>query len=102
VLKRGWSIVETSYPKKERHLPGILSQEEVARLIEAADKPFHHIGRVYNDIVSVGLSKNGSIWSQWPKALLGFVQITRCTRSQSFRRHPSAQKMFKRAQSLLL
>ena len=37
VLKRGWSIAETPYPKKVRHLPGVLSQEEVARLIEAAD-----------------------------------------------------------------
>jgi site-specific recombinase XerD len=39
VLKRGWSIAETAYPKKVRHLPGVLSQEEVARLIEAADTP---------------------------------------------------------------
>jgi len=34
---------ETPYPKKVRHLPGVLSQEEVARLIEAADTPFHRI-----------------------------------------------------------
>jgi site-specific recombinase XerC len=37
VLKRGLSIAETPYPKKVRHLPGVLSQEEVTRLIEAAD-----------------------------------------------------------------
>ena len=43
VLKRGWSIAETPYPKKVRHLPGVLSQEEVARLIDAADSPFHRI-----------------------------------------------------------
>ena len=43
VLKLGWSIAETPYPKKVRHLPGVLSQEEVARLIEAADTPFHRI-----------------------------------------------------------
>ena len=43
VLKRGWSIAETPHPKKVRHLPGVLSSEEVARLIEAADTPFHHI-----------------------------------------------------------
>ena len=43
VLKRDWSIAETPYPKKVRHLPGVLSQEEVARLIEAADTPFHRI-----------------------------------------------------------
>jgi integrase/recombinase XerD len=43
VLKRGWSIAETPYPKKVRHLPQVLSQEEVARLIDAAENPFHRI-----------------------------------------------------------
>jgi site-specific recombinase XerD len=43
VLKRGWNIAETPYPKKVRHLPGVLSQEEVAQLIEAADTSFHRI-----------------------------------------------------------
>src|ERR1700756_2084950 len=43
VLKRGWSIAETPYPKKVRHLPQILSQEEVGRLIDAADSQFHRI-----------------------------------------------------------
>jgi site-specific recombinase XerD len=43
VLKRNWSIAETPYPKKLRHLPGVLSQEEVARLIDAADSQFHRI-----------------------------------------------------------
>jgi integrase/recombinase XerD len=43
VLKRGWSIAETPYPKKVLHLPEILSQDEVARLIEAAEFPFHRI-----------------------------------------------------------
>ena len=42
VLKR-WSIAETPYPKKVRHLPQVLSQEEVARLINAADSAFHRI-----------------------------------------------------------
>jgi integrase/recombinase XerD len=43
VLKRGWSIAETPYPKKVRHLPQVLSQAEVARLIDAAGSPFHRI-----------------------------------------------------------
>ena len=43
VLKRGWSIAETPCPKKVRHLPQVLSQEEVARLIDAAESPFHRI-----------------------------------------------------------
>jgi len=43
--KRNWSIAETPYPKKLRQLLGVLSQQEVARLIEAADTPFHRILR---------------------------------------------------------
>src|SRR5450432_4730514 len=35
VLKRGWSIAETLCLKKVRHLPGVFSEEEVARLVEA-------------------------------------------------------------------
>src|SRR6266568_197966 len=40
-LKKAWSVAETPYPKKNHHLPAILSQEEVARLINAAGTPFH-------------------------------------------------------------
>src|SRR6201981_2918190 len=40
-LKKTWSIGETPYPKKNHRLPAILSQEEVARLIDAARTPFH-------------------------------------------------------------
>ncbi len=43
VLKRGWSVAETPYPKKVLHLPEILSPEEVARLIDAAEFSFHRI-----------------------------------------------------------
>ena len=35
-LKKGWSVAETPYPKKNRRPPTILSQEEVAQLINAA------------------------------------------------------------------
>jgi len=42
-LKKGWSIAETPYPKRAFHLPLILSQEEVARLIDAALTPYHRI-----------------------------------------------------------
>src|ERR1700740_976661 len=40
-LKKAWGIAETPYPKKAHRLPTILSQEEVARLIDAACNPFH-------------------------------------------------------------
>ena len=40
-LKKSWNIVETPYPKKDHRLPTILSQEEVARLIQAAGTSFH-------------------------------------------------------------
>ena len=35
-LKRAWSIADTPYPKGAHRLPAILSQEEVAQLIQAA------------------------------------------------------------------
>ena len=40
-LKKCWSIAETPYPKKDHRLPTILSQEEVAQLIDAASTVFH-------------------------------------------------------------
>ena len=40
-LKRAWNIEETPYPKRPTQLPVILSQDEVARLIDAASSPFH-------------------------------------------------------------
>ena len=41
-LKKSWSIAETPYPKRARRcLPAILSQEDVAQLIDAALTPFH-------------------------------------------------------------
>ena len=40
-LKKDWSIAETPYPKKTHRLPTILSQEEVAQLIDAAGTPFY-------------------------------------------------------------
>lgn len=40
-LKRPWSIADTPYPKKRYRLPTILSQEEVAQLIDAAPTPFY-------------------------------------------------------------
>ena len=42
-LKRHWSVAETPYPKQGRHLPTVLSQKEVARLINAAPTPFYRI-----------------------------------------------------------
>jgi site-specific recombinase XerD len=40
-LKKAWSIAETPYPKRAFRLPSILSQEEVAQLIDAARPPLH-------------------------------------------------------------
>src|SRR5580692_5173881 len=42
-LKRTWNIAETPYPKKAHPLPMILSQEEVAQLIDAARTPYQRI-----------------------------------------------------------
>jgi len=43
VLNRGWSVAETTYPKKVLRLPQMLSQQEVGRLIDAAESPFHRV-----------------------------------------------------------
>jgi len=40
-LKQHWSPVEMPFPKRPMHLPVIWSQDEIARLIESADTPFH-------------------------------------------------------------
>ena len=42
-LRKAWSIAETPYPKRAFHLPSILSQEEVTRLIDAALTSYHRI-----------------------------------------------------------
>jgi integrase/recombinase XerD len=42
-IKKAWSVAETPYPKKTRHLPSILSPEEVAHLIDSARTRFHRI-----------------------------------------------------------
>jgi integrase/recombinase XerD len=42
-IKKGWSVADTPYPKKTRHLPSILSPEEVARLIDSSRTRFHRI-----------------------------------------------------------
>ncbi len=43
ILKKTWSVAETPYPKKALNLPRVLSQEEVAHLIDSALTPFHRI-----------------------------------------------------------
>jgi integrase/recombinase XerD len=40
-LQRAWSMAETPYPKKAHRIPTIISQEEVAQLIDAARPPLH-------------------------------------------------------------
>jgi site-specific recombinase XerD len=40
-LRRAWSVADTFYPKKDHRLPAIISQEEVAQLIQAAGTSFH-------------------------------------------------------------
>lgn len=41
VLKRRWTVDDTPYPKRPDKLPVVLTQEEVARMIEAARTPVH-------------------------------------------------------------
>jgi integrase/recombinase XerD len=42
-LHRPWNAAETPYPKKVIHLPVILSQPEVAQLIDSAPHPFDRV-----------------------------------------------------------
>jgi integrase/recombinase XerD len=42
-LKKAWSVADTPYPKKTRHLPSILSPEEVALLIDSSQTRFHRM-----------------------------------------------------------
>jgi site-specific recombinase XerD len=42
-LKKPWSAAETPYPKMGLRLPTVLSQEEVARLINSAPTPFYRV-----------------------------------------------------------
>jgi integrase/recombinase XerD len=41
VLKRPWTVDDTPYPKRPDKLPTVLSQDEVARMIDAALTPLH-------------------------------------------------------------
>jgi site-specific recombinase XerD len=43
VLRRSWSIGDTPYPKRNFRLPKVLSQQQVAKLIESATTPFYRI-----------------------------------------------------------
>jgi integrase/recombinase XerD len=42
-LRRPWSIAETPYPRKTFRLPKVLSEEQVARLLDAAPTLFYRI-----------------------------------------------------------
>lgn len=43
VLRKSWSIADTPYPKRNFQLPKVLSQQQVAKLIESATTPFYRI-----------------------------------------------------------
>src|SRR6267143_826103 len=59
-LKKGWSIAETPYPKKDHRLPAILSQNEVARLIDAALTPYHRT--LLMTLYATGVPRKPSAW----------------------------------------
>jgi integrase/recombinase XerD len=43
VLKRRWTVEDTPYPKRPDKLPTVLSQDEVARMIDNALTPLHRV-----------------------------------------------------------
>jgi site-specific recombinase XerD len=78
VLKKNWSVAETPYPRKVIRLPEILSPEEVACLIDAAELPFYRIllmtlygtgaRRTEAAHLKVGISTAGAWWSTFMAA----------------------------------
>ena len=42
-IKKPWSVADTPYPKKTRHLPSILGPQEVAHLIDSSQTRFHRV-----------------------------------------------------------
>src|SRR5258708_37904077 len=42
-IKKAWIVADTPYPKKTRHLPSILSPEEVAHPIDPSQTRFHRV-----------------------------------------------------------
>jgi len=43
MLKRPWTVADMPYPKHPKKLPVVLTQQEVARMIERTDNPLHRI-----------------------------------------------------------
>jgi site-specific recombinase XerD len=43
VLKRPWTVQDTPYPKHPQKLPAVLTQQEVARMIDATHNPLHRV-----------------------------------------------------------
>jgi site-specific recombinase XerD len=77
-LKRGWGIAETPYRKRAFHLPAILSQEEVTRLMDAALNPYHRIllitlyatGARNAELTHLKVSDTKTVWYACKKAAL--------------------------------
>jgi integrase/recombinase XerD len=42
-LKKPWTVDDTPYPRREFHLPKVLSRDEVSRMIEAAPTPWYRL-----------------------------------------------------------
>ena len=57
-IKKAWSVADTPYPKKTRHLPSILSQEEVAHLIDSSQTRFHRVVWILDTAIARLLSRN--------------------------------------------
>ena len=62
-LKRAWPIDDTPYPKKRTQLPVILSQDEVARLIESADSAYHRTARSGGGLFAINLATGKRVWA---------------------------------------
>src|SRR2546427_9885832 len=63
-IQKVWSVADTPYPKKTRHLPSILSPEEVAHLIDSSQTQFHRM--VLMTLYGTGVRRSGLTRLQIP------------------------------------
>ena len=69
-IKKAWSVADTPYPKKTRHLPSILSPEEVAHLIDSSQTRFHRV--VLMTLYGTGVRRAELTRLQIPDTAVGY------------------------------
>lgn len=87
VLHRHWSIAETPYPKRAFRLPLVLSQEEVTRLIDAAETPFH--GVLLMTLYATGARRAEARRNIFLQIMKSMAMVTKCIGRSMIGRSPA-------------